>query len=58
MKRRLLIGLLVLAVLVLALAGLVVRSAAGAVRSTAGLRTGPGSPVGATPAALPSRARW
>ncbi|MGH3091346.1 MAG: hypothetical protein ACRDOP_11570 [Gaiellaceae bacterium] len=57
MKRRLLIGLIVLAVLLLALAGLIVRSTTAAVRSRA-RRTRPAWPRGgAAPASLPSRAR-
>jgi hypothetical protein len=57
MKKRLYIGLIVLAVLLLALGGLVVRSTA-AVRSRAGLRTRPFWPRdAATPASLSSRAR-
>jgi hypothetical protein len=57
MKRRLLIGLIVLALLLLALAGLAVRSAAG-VRSTAELHMRPTwSRDGAAAGSLPSRAR-
>jgi uncharacterized membrane protein len=58
MKRRLLIGLIVLAVLVLALAGLVVHLAAAAARSMAGRQTRPAwLRDGAAPASLPSRTR-
>jgi hypothetical protein len=58
MKKRFYVGLIVLAVLLLALGGLVVRSTAAVVRSRAGLRTRPLWPRGgATPASLPSRAR-
>jgi hypothetical protein len=57
MKRRLFIGLIVLAVLLLALGGLIVRSAAAAVRSRT-RRTRPAWPRGgAAAASLPSRAR-
>jgi hypothetical protein len=55
MKKRFYVGLIVLAVLLLALGGLVVRSTAAVVRSRAGLRTRPLWPRdGATPASLPS----
>ena len=58
MKKRFYIGLIVLAVLVLALGGLLVRSAAAVVRRGAGVRTRPRwARGGAAPASLPSRAR-
>jgi hypothetical protein len=58
MTNRFYLGLIFLAVLLLALAGLVARSGAAVLRSMAGLRTRPTWPHdGAASASLPSGAR-